>query len=84
MYFSFAQGKYDEAEPLYKESLAIRKKVLGDEHPDVAESLNNLAGLLSDQVRTFLTIPRCLFFVLLSAERCCGAASRVVEPRCVC
>ena len=44
-----AQGKYDEAEPLYKESLAIRKKVFGDEHPDVAGSLNNLAVLLYHQ-----------------------------------
>ena len=44
-----AQGKNDEAEPLYKEALAIRKKVYGDEHPDVAGSLNNLAWLLRDQ-----------------------------------
>ena len=51
MYFSSSQGKLDEAKPLYKESLAIRKKVLGEEHPDVAQSLNNLAQLLQDQVR---------------------------------
>ena len=110
---SAAQGKYDEAEPLYKEALAIRKKVFGDEHPSVAESLNNLAGLLYSQgkineaipyfketitifkkvygdehpnvatalnnlaellraqVRTFLTIPRCLFFVLWSKFSYC-------------
>ena len=43
-------GKLDEAEPLFKQSLAIRKKVFGDEHPDVAGSLNNLASLLQDQV----------------------------------
>jgi tetratricopeptide (TPR) repeat protein len=40
-----AQGKYAEAEPLHKRSLAIREKALGPEHPDVAETLNNLAGL---------------------------------------
>jgi tetratricopeptide (TPR) repeat protein len=59
------QGKYDEAEPLYQRSLAIKRKVcaihlaasyrdhsckvLGEEHPDVAASLNNLAGLLKTQ-----------------------------------
>ena len=43
------QGKYDDAEPMYKESLAIRKKVLGEEHPSVATGLNNLAELLKDQ-----------------------------------
>ncbi len=38
-----AQGKYEEAEPLYRRALQIRKKALGEEHPDVARSLNNLA-----------------------------------------
>jgi tetratricopeptide (TPR) repeat protein len=40
-----SQGKYDEAEPLYIRSLAIREKALGPEHPDIAGSLNNLAEL---------------------------------------
>ena len=40
-----AQGEYELAEPLYKESLALRKSLLGDRHPAVATSLNNLAGL---------------------------------------
>ena len=44
-----AQGKLDEATPLFKESLAIRKKVFGDEHPDVGESLNNIALVLQAQ-----------------------------------
>ena len=39
------QGKYDEAEKMYKESLTIDKKVYGEEHPDVAISLNNLAAV---------------------------------------
>jgi CHAT domain-containing protein len=38
-------GNYQKAEPLYQRSLAIREKVLGQEHPDVALSLNNLANL---------------------------------------
>ena len=44
-----AQGKYEEAEPLYQRSLTIREKVLGPEHPDVATSLNNLAALYDAQ-----------------------------------
>ena len=32
-----------------EQALAIRKKVHGEEHPDVAQSLNNLAWLLKDQ-----------------------------------
>jgi tetratricopeptide (TPR) repeat protein len=63
-----AQGKYDEAEPLYRQSLAIKRKVcaihfaassrdhsckvLGEEHPSVATSLNNLAGLLKNTGRS--------------------------------
>jgi tetratricopeptide (TPR) repeat protein len=39
------QGKYEEAEPLYRRALAVREKQLGAEHPDTALSLNNLAGL---------------------------------------
>ncbi len=43
---SITQGKYAEAEPLYKRSLAIVEKALGPEHPDVATSLKNYAALL--------------------------------------
>lgn len=45
------QGRYAEAEPLYERSQAIREKILGPEHPDVATSLNNRAILLQRQVR---------------------------------
>ena len=34
---------------MYKEALAIRKKVLGEEHPSVATSLNNLGLLYNNQ-----------------------------------
>ena len=44
------QGKYDDAEPLCKRALTIREETLGPRHPDVASSLNNLAGLLKSQV----------------------------------
>ncbi|WP_375506187.1 tetratricopeptide repeat protein, partial [uncultured Nostoc sp.] len=45
------QGRYNEAEPLYIQALALRHKLLGEEHPDVAQSLNNLAGLYNSQGR---------------------------------
>jgi CHAT domain-containing protein len=43
------QGRYSEAEPLYKQALAIIKQQLGDNHPDTATSLNNLAALYQSQ-----------------------------------
>ncbi|WP_423202526.1 CHAT domain-containing tetratricopeptide repeat protein [Microcystis flos-aquae] len=45
------QGRYSEAEPLYKQALAIWKQQLGDNHPDTAISLNNLALLYKSQGR---------------------------------
>ena len=42
-------GDYAKAEPLHKRSLAITEKALGPDHPDVATSLNNLAGLYDTQ-----------------------------------
>ena len=45
------QGRYAEAEPLYKRALAICEKALGPDHPDVGSSLNNLAALYRDQGR---------------------------------
>ena len=46
-----AQGRYADAETLYKQSLAIGEKVFGPDHPDVARSLNNLAAVYHDQSR---------------------------------
>jgi tetratricopeptide (TPR) repeat protein len=40
------QGRYDEAEPLYKRDLAITEKALGPDHPHVATTLENYALLL--------------------------------------
>jgi serine/threonine-protein kinase len=39
-------GLYDLAEPLLREALSIRRSVLGDDHPAVAQSLNNLGVVL--------------------------------------
>ncbi|MEL6854402.1 MAG: tetratricopeptide repeat protein, partial [Cyanobacteria bacterium J06607_13] len=46
-----SQGRYEAAEPLFQDALALRRKLLGDDHPDVATSLNNLAGLYESQGR---------------------------------
>ncbi|CAM9305418.1 unnamed protein product [Ectocarpus fasciculatus] len=47
--FSGCQGKYAEAEPLYRRSLAVDEKVCGPDHPQVAIDLTNLAGVLEAQ-----------------------------------
>ena len=38
-------GNYAAAEPLLRQALEIIRKALGEEHPDYAQSLNNLAML---------------------------------------
>ncbi|MBZ5638111.1 MAG: serine/threonine-protein kinase [Acidobacteriia bacterium] len=38
-------GLYNDAEPLLSFALGVQEKALGPNHPDVAESLNNLASL---------------------------------------
>ena len=45
-----AQGKLEEALPLYDRALAIDEKVLGPDHPDVAIALNVKALLLKQMV----------------------------------
>ena len=42
-------GRYDDAEPNLRKSLEIRRAALPAGHPDIAEGLNNLAGLLHVQ-----------------------------------
>ena len=45
-------GRYDEAEPLYREALAIDEAALGRRHVDTAVAMNNLAALLSPPAAT--------------------------------
>ncbi|MFM6589981.1 MAG: CHAT domain-containing protein [Microcystis panniformis] len=47
----YQQGKYNEAIPLAEQALAIHKQQLGDNHPNTATSLNNLAELYRVQGR---------------------------------
>jgi len=51
------QGRYADAEPLHKRSLAIHEKALGPDHPIVAQSLNNLAELYLLQGRYADALP---------------------------
>jgi tetratricopeptide (TPR) repeat protein len=40
-------GKFAEAQELSEQTLEIRRRVLGPEHPDTLKSMNNLAWLLA-------------------------------------
>ncbi len=46
-----AQGRYGQAESLYKRDLAISEKKLGPDHPEIATTLSNLAVLYGTQGR---------------------------------
>ena len=45
------QGRYKEAEAMYVEKLAMRRKTLPEDHPDIANSLGSLALLYMNQGR---------------------------------
>nr|WP_287250308.1 tetratricopeptide repeat protein [Moorena sp. SIO4E2] len=55
--FYQGQGSYDQAEPWWEECLKVTKSRLGEEHPGVADSLNNLAGLYESMGRYDLAEP---------------------------
>jgi len=40
------QSQFDEAEPLLREALARRRRILGDAHASTADSMTHLATLL--------------------------------------
>jgi Tfp pilus assembly protein PilF len=45
----YEKGKYAEAHPLLEKALAIRRRLLGEDHPETATSHSNLAGNLDMQ-----------------------------------
>ena len=45
------QGDYAAADSLYQEALTLQREVFGDEHKDIAVTLNNLATLRAEQGR---------------------------------
>ena len=46
-----AQGRYAEADPLYRKALDIHRAALGENHPDTATSYSNVASNLNAQGR---------------------------------
>jgi tetratricopeptide (TPR) repeat protein len=44
-FYLHGRGQFGLVEPLYRQSLEVRRQVLGEQHPDFANSLNNLAFL---------------------------------------
>lgn len=44
------QGKYEDAEPLYRRAMEITEGTLGKNHPQYSTTLSNLAKLLEKQV----------------------------------
>ena len=45
------QGKYEQAEEMFRQALRLRETVLGKEHPDTLTSMYNLAYVLSNRKR---------------------------------
>ena len=62
-----AQGKYDEAEPLYREVLEVRREALGNRHPRTLGSINNLGALL--KAKGELAAAESLYREALQAQR---------------
>ena len=51
------QERFDEAEPLYRDALAIKRRTRGDDHISTAIELNNLGSLLHAMGRTDEAVP---------------------------
>jgi tetratricopeptide (TPR) repeat protein len=49
--FYHGQGLYQQAEPWFKKCLELAEQILGDDHPSIATSLNNLAYLYDSMGR---------------------------------
>jgi hypothetical protein len=43
------EGKYEQAEKIYRQVLMLRETALGNEHPSTLMSMNNLVQVPSDQ-----------------------------------
>jgi tetratricopeptide (TPR) repeat protein len=42
-------GNYDQSEQLFVESLAMKRRLFGEQHPEIANALENLASALEDK-----------------------------------
>ena len=65
--YVFIQGKYEEAIPVSKELVAILKRDLGSDHPNVALGLNNLA--MSLRLMVCFSFCKTLHFCLLNFKK---------------
>jgi tetratricopeptide (TPR) repeat protein len=74
--FYIEQGVYERAEVWYKECLSTSRKRLGDFHPDVATSLNNLAYLYDSQGRYAEAEP--LYLQALELNRQCSGENHLL------
>ena len=45
----FEQADYGKAEQAFRESIAMKRRLLGEKHPEIAMGLNNLANVLEDK-----------------------------------
>lgn len=45
----YDKGDYDRAEQLLRESMAMKRRLLGDKHPEIATSLSNIADVLHNK-----------------------------------
>ncbi|MGO9468901.1 MAG: tetratricopeptide repeat protein [Isosphaeraceae bacterium] len=63
----FARGKYAASQQLFEKALEIRRRLLGDDHPDSVRSYNDLALSLTSQGRYALAQP--LLEKVLEIER---------------
>lgn len=51
------QGKYEEAERLFRRALTVTEATLGERNPQFPVILNNFAGLLGGQVSSVFLYP---------------------------
>ena len=64
----YGQGKYAKAQPIFENALEIRHRLLTDDHPDTAESYNNVALCLDSQSKHADALP--LFKKALTISNC--------------
>ena len=75
------QGKYDAAEPLYREALEVRRETLGNRHPHTLASINNLGGLLRAKGDLAAAEPLCREALEVRRETLGNAHIRTRSPQ---
>jgi len=58
-YYLYQRANYNEAELLLHKALTTRKELFETDHPEIAESLNNLAELYRIQAKYLQAVPFC-------------------------